>query len=172
MLKDKAGVQFHMLNRSKGAAVWGPRAQIDRKLYKKNMQDLLFNYRGLNVRAGSVFDLVFDTDAENPWGKITGVKLGVCICPKRQLGVNLEQTISRLLVAPKWSSVQEPFCLGRYIWVSNHCFPAASLVTYPCRYEALSSRQAWRRPLHWAVSVSKSFWFPTWSSPDRYTCTP
>ncbi|KAF5319318.1 hypothetical protein D9619_008689 [Psilocybe cf. subviscida] len=72
---DKAGVQFHMLNRSKGAAVWGPRAQIDRKLYKKNMQDLLFNYPGLDVRAGSVFDLVFDTDAENPWGKITGVKL-------------------------------------------------------------------------------------------------
>ncbi|KAH9475256.1 tRNA uridine 5-carboxymethylaminomethyl modification enzyme MnmG [Psilocybe cubensis] len=73
---DKAGIQFQILNRSKGAAVWGPRAQIDRKLYKRSMQNLLFNYPGLDVRAGSVFDLLFDpTNAENPWGKITGVQL-------------------------------------------------------------------------------------------------
>ncbi|KAF8197101.1 glucose inhibited division protein A-domain-containing protein [Pholiota molesta] len=72
---DKAGIQFHILNRSKGAAVWGPRAQIDRKLYKKNMQELLFSYPSLDIRAGSVFDLLFDTESDNPWGKIVGVKL-------------------------------------------------------------------------------------------------
>ncbi|KAF9267087.1 glucose-inhibited division protein A subfamily [Marasmius fiardii PR-910] len=74
---DKAGIQFHILNRSKGAAVWGPRAQIDRKLYKKNMQAALSECRNLDVYAGSVFDLLFDhtSNAANTWGKITGVRL-------------------------------------------------------------------------------------------------
>ncbi|KAF4565410.1 Mitochondrial Translation Optimization [Pleurotus pulmonarius] len=66
---DQAGIQFHILNRSKGAAVWGPRAQIDRKIYKRTMQHILFNYPNLDVRAGSVFDLLLD-DA-----KVAGVKL-------------------------------------------------------------------------------------------------
>ncbi|KAF8589746.1 glucose-inhibited division protein A subfamily [Ramaria rubella] len=54
---DKAAIQFRVLNRSKGAAVWGLRAQIDRKLYKRHMQETLFNYHNLDVRAASVFDL-------------------------------------------------------------------------------------------------------------------
>ncbi|THH12473.1 hypothetical protein EW146_g7659 [Bondarzewia mesenterica] len=80
---DKAGIQFHVLNRSKGAAVWGPRAQIDRKLYKKHMQDTLFTYPNLDIRAGSVFDLVFDKtrsdgepeSSQEAWAKIRGVRL-------------------------------------------------------------------------------------------------
>ncbi|KDQ52500.1 hypothetical protein JAAARDRAFT_198147 [Jaapia argillacea MUCL 33604] len=79
---DKAGIQFHVLNRSKGAAVWGPRAQIDRKLYKKHMQDLLFNYPNLDLRAASVFDLVLGppsspsiSDIRGTVGKIQGLKL-------------------------------------------------------------------------------------------------
>ncbi|KZP06584.1 mitochondrial translation optimization protein [Athelia psychrophila] len=79
---DKAGCQFHILNRSKGAAVWGPRAQIDRVLYKKNMHEILFNYPNLDIRAGSVFDLVFshpdpESRSADPlkWGTIEGVKL-------------------------------------------------------------------------------------------------
>ncbi|KAF9467577.1 glucose inhibited division protein A-domain-containing protein [Collybia nuda] len=77
-IADKAGIQFHILNRSKGAAVWGPRAQIDRKLYKKYMQETLHNYSNLAIRAGSVFDLVFDRSdpsGSNSWGKVVGVKL-------------------------------------------------------------------------------------------------
>lgn len=63
----------------------GPRAQIDRKLYKKHMQSLLFNYPSLEVRAGSVFDLLFDdSDVGNPWGKVVGVKLGMCLFNRRR----------------------------------------------------------------------------------------
>ncbi|KAJ7027535.1 mitochondrial translation optimization protein [Mycena alexandri] len=72
---DKAGIQFVMLNRSKGAAVWGPRGQMDRKLYKKYMQSAILEQPNLDVRAGSVFDLVFDYSQPNHWGKISGVKL-------------------------------------------------------------------------------------------------
>ncbi|KAF7328794.1 Mitochondrial translation optimization protein 1 [Mycena venus] len=75
---DKAGIQFKMLNHSKGAAVWGPRAQMDRKLYKKHMQKAISEQPNLDIRAGSVFDLVFDHSqplAPNQWGKISGVKL-------------------------------------------------------------------------------------------------
>ena len=57
----------------------GPRAQIDRTLYKKHMQGMLFSYPNLDVRAGSVFDLVIErsrSDARS-WGKIIGVKLGM-----------------------------------------------------------------------------------------------
>lgn len=39
------------------------------------MQELLSNYAGLDIRAGNVFDLLFDTESDNPWGKIVGVKL-------------------------------------------------------------------------------------------------
>ncbi|KAJ2933765.1 hypothetical protein H1R20_g3317, partial [Candolleomyces eurysporus] len=76
---DKAGIQFQMLNGSKGAAVWGPRAQIDRVLYKKNMQNILFNYPGLSIKAASVFDLVIEESTPGSGsgsvGKVTGVKL-------------------------------------------------------------------------------------------------
>ncbi|KAI0044569.1 glucose-inhibited division protein A subfamily [Auriscalpium vulgare] len=80
---DKAGIQFQILNRSKGAAVWGPRAQIDRALYKKHMQNTLFNYPNLEARAGSVFDLVFDhsiqpgepSTSQRVWGQVQGVRL-------------------------------------------------------------------------------------------------
>ncbi|KAF8198337.1 mitochondrial translation optimization protein [Mycena galopus ATCC 62051] len=75
---DKAGIQFTMLNRTKGAAVWGPRAQMDRKLYKQHMQKAILEQPNLDVRSGSVFDLVFDHSqplAPNQWGNISGVKL-------------------------------------------------------------------------------------------------
>ncbi|KAI0654280.1 glucose-inhibited division protein A subfamily [Cubamyces menziesii] len=75
---DAAGIQFHMLNRSRGAAVWSPRAQVDRKLYKKHMQDALSWYPNLDIHAGSVFDLVLgpsplSPDCSRP--EVRGVKL-------------------------------------------------------------------------------------------------
>src|SRR5579872_182570 len=57
---DCAGIQFRVLNRSKGAAVRGPRAQADRKLYRQAMQALIGNTPGLTVVEGEADDLVID----------------------------------------------------------------------------------------------------------------
>ncbi|KAF2028396.1 GIDA-domain-containing protein [Setomelanomma holmii] len=76
---DKAGVQFRVLNRKKGPAVWGPRAQIDRALYTKYMKEEMLNYEGLSVVEGSVADIIVDQTQdegkEGRYGKITGVRL-------------------------------------------------------------------------------------------------
>src|SRR5271157_3325138 len=57
---DRAGIQFRMLNRSKGPAVRGPRAQADRKLYRGAMAELLAKTPGLNIVEGAVEDLLLD----------------------------------------------------------------------------------------------------------------
>ena len=85
---DKAGVQFRVLNRRKGPAVWGPRAQIDRALYKKHMSEELESYPNLSVIEGSVSDIVVAppdagssangsarAETTGTHGRITGVRL-------------------------------------------------------------------------------------------------
>lgn len=57
-MADRAGIQFRMLNRSKGPAVRGPRAQIDRRLYREAMQAELAAYANLEVIAEAVEDLI------------------------------------------------------------------------------------------------------------------
>ncbi|KAF9912429.1 Mitochondrial Translation Optimization [Lobosporangium transversale] len=81
-ISDLAGVQFRILNRSKGPAVHGPRAQIDRKLYKKHMQKTLYEYPNLTIKAGSVSDIVLGAEIlpptpgqNNVQGEIKGIKL-------------------------------------------------------------------------------------------------
>mgnify|MGYP003393245097 FL=1 len=54
---DLAGIQFRMLNLSKGAAVRGPRAQADRKLYRRHMQEMLKSQRNLTILPLAVEDL-------------------------------------------------------------------------------------------------------------------
>jgi tRNA uridine 5-carboxymethylaminomethyl modification enzyme len=68
---DRAGIQFRILNRSKGAAVRGPRAQADRKLYRQAMQAILAAQAGLEIRAAAAEDLLLDAT-----GRVSGVVLG------------------------------------------------------------------------------------------------
>ncbi len=59
---DKSGIQFRLLNRSRGPAVRGPRTQSDRALYKEHMQKILLNYPNLTVIADPVVKFLFDKD--------------------------------------------------------------------------------------------------------------
>ena len=67
---DRSGIQFRVLNRSKGPAVWGPRAQADRSLYRQAMQNLLRDQNNLEICAGAVEDLIFGSE-----GQVVGVVL-------------------------------------------------------------------------------------------------
>jgi len=57
---DKAGIQFRLLNRSKGPAVRGPRSQADRKIYRETMQAVLAEQESLDIIEGSVEDVGLD----------------------------------------------------------------------------------------------------------------
>lgn len=67
-MTDIAGIQFRMLNASKGPAVRGPRAQADRKLYREAVQAELFATPNLTIRQSEVTDLEVDTN-----GRVTAV---------------------------------------------------------------------------------------------------
>src|ERR1700685_600776 len=67
---DAAGIQFRLLNRRKGPAVQGPRAQADRKLYREAMQAALAETANLEIREASAEDLVLED------GRVAGVICG------------------------------------------------------------------------------------------------
>lgn len=68
---DRAGIQFRVLNRSKGPAVRGPRAQADRRLYRENIFRLLQEQANLELAASAVEDLITD-EAGRCVGVVTG----------------------------------------------------------------------------------------------------
>ena len=59
---DKSGIQFRLLNRSRGPAVRGPRTQSDRSLYRKYMQEKLVNYCNLKIFSDTVIEFIFDNN--------------------------------------------------------------------------------------------------------------
>ncbi|KAF9366441.1 Mitochondrial Translation Optimization [Mortierella sp. NVP85] len=116
-ISDLAGVQFRILNRSKGPAVHGPRAQIDRKLYKKHMQKVLHEYPNLTIMAGSVSDIVLASDILPPTpgqssiqGEIKGIKLET----------------GEVIHAPKVVITTGTFLRGE-IHIGLECYPAGRI---------------------------------------------
>ncbi len=60
---DQASIHSVILNSSRGAAVWGPRAQADRKLYKKAIQEIILNHDNLTVKEESVDDFLIESNS-------------------------------------------------------------------------------------------------------------
>jgi tRNA uridine 5-carboxymethylaminomethyl modification enzyme len=72
---DKSGIQFRLLNRSRGPAVRGPRTQSDRSLYKKYMQKKLLNYCNLSVFSDPVIEFIFEKNSVNGFITQSGRKI-------------------------------------------------------------------------------------------------
>jgi tRNA uridine 5-carboxymethylaminomethyl modification enzyme len=68
---DATGIQFRLLNTSRGPAVWSPRAQCDKQLYRVKMREVLEGQRNLFIKQAEVVDLVFD---EGVGGRVQGVE--------------------------------------------------------------------------------------------------
>ena len=72
---DKSGIQFRLLNKSRGPAVRGPRTQSDRSLYKKFMQEKLLNYCNLSVFSDPVTKFIFSNNRINGFLTLKGNKV-------------------------------------------------------------------------------------------------
>ena len=72
---DKSGIQFRLLNRSRGPAVRGPRTQSDRLLYKKFMQEKLVNYCNLSIFSDPVTKFIFSNNTINGFLTLKGNKI-------------------------------------------------------------------------------------------------
>src|SRR5277367_6032540 len=75
---DAVGIQFRLLNTSRGPAVWSPRAQCDKQLYRVKMREVLEGQPGLHIRQAEVVNLVFDEREQ-----------GIGTAPRRVLGLKL-----------------------------------------------------------------------------------
>ena len=76
---DKSGIQFRLLNRSRGPAVQGPRTQSDRFLYRKFMQEKLLNYCNLSIFSDQVTSFIFNKNTISGFETISGKKI---LCEK------------------------------------------------------------------------------------------
>jgi tRNA uridine 5-carboxymethylaminomethyl modification enzyme len=72
---DKSGIQFRLLNRSRGPAVQGPRTQSDRSLYRKYMQEKLLNYCNLSIFSDSVIRFIFNKNTISGFETKSGRKI-------------------------------------------------------------------------------------------------
>ena len=74
---DATGIQFRVLNRSKGPAMHGPRAQADKKLYQMEVKRIVEEIEGLDLRQETVDDLIVEERhaAEGPMRRIVGVRV-------------------------------------------------------------------------------------------------
>ena len=75
VVADKSGIQFRLLNRSRGPAVRGPRTQSDRALYKKYMQEMLLSYCNLRVFSDPVIEFIFEKNQVVGFNTKSGKKI-------------------------------------------------------------------------------------------------
>ena len=73
---DYSGIQFRLLNRSKGPAVQGPRTQSDRSLYKKAVQDILFFEKNIKIIESEVIDILIEKGTVKGVELVDGTKVG------------------------------------------------------------------------------------------------
>src|SRR4051812_17324428 len=74
-LTDAVGIQFRLLNTSRGPAVWSPRAQCDKKQYRIRMRELLENEPNLRILQAEVGELIFEAGANDGLRTVKGVRL-------------------------------------------------------------------------------------------------
>ena len=74
-IADKSGIQFRLLNRSRGPAVRGPRTQSDRSLYKKYMREKLVNYCNLSIFSDPVIKFIFEKETISGFVTKSGKKI-------------------------------------------------------------------------------------------------
>jgi hypothetical protein len=164
-----------MLNRSKGPAVWvrvpdrasfpilkydlqGPRAQMDRRLYKQHIQETLNNYPNLEIRAGSVHDLIFDhTLTDGTWGTVTGVRLGT-------YSADLFSRLPRL-------SAQHRIRRGCALLPGRYLHGHLPLRRDPHRYAYVSCGPHRRRLCCRTLGLASRRGISAGPPPDRHTCT-
>ena len=72
---DRSGIQFRLLNRSRGPAVRGPRTQSDRYLYRKYMQEKLVNYCNLSIFSDPVIEFIFNNNEISGFTTLKGNKI-------------------------------------------------------------------------------------------------
>ncbi len=76
---DAVGIQFRLLNTSRGPAVWSPRAQCDKQLYRVKMREVLENQPNLHIKQAEAVDLVLepipDAEPHQPQRRVLGLKL-------------------------------------------------------------------------------------------------
>lgn len=126
---DQAGIQFRVLNASKGPAVRGPRAQADRKLYREAMQAELQDYPNLTLLEGGAEDLILDES-----GEIKGVVTGngtelSCRCVVLTTGTFLRGLIHRGEDTIPAGRVGEKPTIGLAETLDRLGFPLARLKT-------------------------------------------
>ena len=72
---DAVGIQFRLLNLSRGPAVWSPRAQCDKQAYRLKMREVLESQSNLKIKQAEVAELIVEPRAANAGSRILGIKL-------------------------------------------------------------------------------------------------
>jgi tRNA uridine 5-carboxymethylaminomethyl modification enzyme len=123
---DAVGIQFRLLNSSRGPAVWSPRAQCDKQLYRMKMREVLEGQPGLNIRQAEVVGLILDEEFSSSSENSSQVPEAGPGAPaskprRRVLGVNLRD--GRRLLAGATVITTGTFLNG-LIHIGDDSYPA------------------------------------------------